>query len=105
MPVEIKMPRLSDTMDEGKVVEWKVKPGDHVEEGDLLCVIETDKADVEFQSFYTGTLAEIRVAEGESVELGAVIALLVEDGEEAAPPSRASVPAPAAKQPEADPAR
>ena len=61
MPVEIKMPRLSDTMDEGKIVEWMVKAGDRVEEGDLLCVIETDKADVEFESFYAGTISEIRV--------------------------------------------
>ena len=59
MPVEIQMPRLSDTMDEGKIVEWKVKAGDQVAEGDLLCVIETDKADVEFESFYAGTISEI----------------------------------------------
>lgn len=86
MPVEIKMPRLSDTMDEGKIVEWKVKAGDQVAEGDLLCVIETDKADVEFESFYAGTISEIRVQEGEVAPLGEVIALLLEEGEEATPP-------------------
>jgi pyruvate dehydrogenase E2 component (dihydrolipoamide acetyltransferase) len=83
MPVEIKMPRLSDTMDEGKIVEWKKKVGDRVEEGDLLCVIETDKADVEFQAFYAGTLIEITVQEGESAPLGARIALIAEADEEA----------------------
>lgn len=86
MSVEIKMPRLSDTMDEGKIVEWKVKAGDQVAEGDLLCVIETDKADVEFESFYAGTISEIRIQEGEVASLGEVIALLVEEGEEATLP-------------------
>src|SRR3989304_392170 len=81
MSIEIKMPRLSDTMDEGKIVEWKKKVGDPVEEGDILCVIETDKADVEFQSFYTGTLAEIRLQEGEAAPLGTGIAILAGDGE------------------------
>jgi pyruvate dehydrogenase E2 component (dihydrolipoamide acetyltransferase) len=97
MAVEIKMPRLSDTMDEGRIVEWRKKAGEHVEEGDVLCVIETDKADVEFQSFYSGTLAEIRVPEGESAPLGEVIAILAEEGEavgEQAPSGPAKRPAP-----------
>jgi len=96
MSVEIKMPRLSDTMDEGKIVEWKKKVGDPVEEGDILCVIETDKADVEFQSFYAGTLVEVRLQEGASAPLGTVIAILAEHGESVARAQAA--PAPAARQ-------
>jgi pyruvate dehydrogenase E2 component (dihydrolipoamide acetyltransferase) len=103
MPVEIKMPRLSDTMDEGKIVEWKKKVGDRVEEGDLLCVIETDKADVEFQAFYAGTLIEITVPEGKVAPLGARIALIAEEGEEAlidtAPAAPAAAPEAAREAP------
>jgi pyruvate dehydrogenase E2 component (dihydrolipoamide acetyltransferase) len=86
MPIEIKMPRLSDTMDTGKITEWRKLVGEIVEEGDILCVIETDKADVEFQSFYAGTLAEIRLEEGASAPLGTVIAILAEAGS-ARPPA------------------
>ncbi len=98
MPIEIKMPRLSDTMDTGKITEWRKKPGDPVEEGDILCVIETDKADVEFQSFYAGTLAEIRLREGESAPLGTVIAILAEPGESVA--TGAPPPPPASRRAE-----
>lgn len=96
MAIEIKMPRLSDTMDTGKITEWRKKIGDPVEEGEILCVIETDKADVEFQSFYSGTLAEIRLEEGKSVPLGTVIAILAEAGESmhAPSPSASAPPAP-----------
>jgi pyruvate dehydrogenase E2 component (dihydrolipoamide acetyltransferase) len=101
MPVEIKMPRLSDTMDEGKIVEWKKKVGERVEEGDLLCVIETDKADVEYQAFYAGTLVEITVQEGESAPLGARIALIAEAGEESLADAAPSEPAVRETAPEA----
>ncbi len=56
----IKMPRLSDTMEEGTVAAWLKKVGDTVEEGDILAEIETDKATMEFESFYTGTLLEFK---------------------------------------------
>lgn len=99
MAVEIKMPRLSDTMDEGKIVEWKKRVGDRVDEGDILCVIETDKADVEFQSFYAGMLIEITVQEGESARLGARIALIAEEVEESIPSAAPARPQPQEEAP------
>jgi len=72
----IKMPRLSDTMEEGTVVAWLKKVGDTVEEGDILAEIETDKATMEFESFYTGTLLYIGIQEGESSPVDAVLAVI-----------------------------
>ena len=60
----IKMPRLSDTMEEGVVAQWLKKVGDKVSEGDILAEIETDKATMEFESFYDGTLLHIAIDEG-----------------------------------------
>ena len=57
----IKMPRLSDTMEEGVVAKWIKQKGDKVEEGDILAEIETDKATMEFESFYSGTLLHIGI--------------------------------------------
>ena len=65
----IKMPRLSDTMEEGTVASWFKKVGDKVSEGDILAEIETDKATMEFESFYDGTLLYIGVKEGESTKV------------------------------------
>ena len=62
----IKMPRLSDTMEEGTVATWFKKGGDKISEGDILAEIETDKATMEFESFYDGTLLYIGVKEGET---------------------------------------
>ena len=62
----ITMPRLSDTMEEGRVAKWFKKVGDSVKEGDILAEIETDKATMEFESFYSGTLLHIGIKEGES---------------------------------------
>ena len=59
----IKMPRLSDTMEEGVVAQWLKKVGDKVSEGDILAEIETDKATMEFESFYDGTLLHIAIEE------------------------------------------
>ena len=61
------MPRLSDTMEEGTVASWLKKEGDKVEEGDILAEIETDKATMEFESFYEGTLLKIGLEEGETI--------------------------------------
>jgi pyruvate dehydrogenase E2 component (dihydrolipoamide acetyltransferase) len=77
--IEIKMPRLSDTMEEGAVSVWRKQPGDTVAVGDVLVEIETDKAVMEYEAYQAGTLAEILVPEGENAEIGAPIALL-EDG-------------------------
>jgi len=72
----IKMPRLSDTMEEGTVAAWLKKVGDTVEEGDILAEIETDKATMEFESFYSGTLLYIGIQEGESSPVDTVLAVI-----------------------------
>ena len=76
----VKMPRLSDTMEEGTVATWLKKVGDTVEEGEILAEIETDKATMEFESFYTGTLLYIGIQEGESSPVDAVLAVIGPEG-------------------------
>jgi len=76
----VKMPRLSDTMEEGTVASWLKKVGDTVEEGDILAEIETDKATMEFESFYSGTLLHIGIQEGESSPVDAVLAVIGPEG-------------------------
>jgi len=76
----IKMPRLSDTMEEGTVAAWLKKVGDKVEEGDILAEIETDKATMEFESFYSGTLLYIGIQEGESSPVDEVLAVIGPEG-------------------------
>lgn len=72
----IKMPRLSDTMEEGTVAAWLKNVGDTVEEGDILAEIETDKATMEFESFYNGILLYIGIQEGESSPVDEVLAVI-----------------------------
>lgn len=72
----ITMPRLSDTMEEGTVATWLKQVGDTVEEGDILAEIETDKATMEFESFYSGTLLHIGIKEGESAPVDDVLAVI-----------------------------
>lgn len=72
----IRMPRLSDTMEEGTVATWNKKVGDVVEEGDILAEIETDKATMEFESFYSGVLLEVGVKEGETTLVDSVLAII-----------------------------
>src|SRR5690606_8331292 len=76
MAEKITMPRLSDTMEEGTVAKWLKKEGDKVEEGDILAEIETDKATMEFESFYSGTLLKIGVGEGESAAVDTMLAII-----------------------------
>ena len=84
MPIEILMPALSPTMQEGTLSKWLVKEGDTVSSGDLLAEIETDKATMEFEAVDEGVIGKILVAEGtEGVKVNAVIAALLEDGESA----------------------
>lgn len=84
MPIEIKMPALSPTMEEGTLAKWLVKEGDTVSSGDLMAEIETDKATMEFEAVDEGTIAKILVAEGtDNVKVGTVIAILAEEGEDA----------------------
>ncbi|QUJ77416.1 pyruvate dehydrogenase complex dihydrolipoamide acetyltransferase [Sulfitobacter albidus] len=82
MPIEILMPALSPTMEEGTLAKWLVKEGDTVSSGDVMCEIETDKATMEFEAVDEGTIGKILVAEGsEGVKVNAPIAVLLEDGE------------------------
>ncbi len=76
----VKMPRLSDTMEEGTVASWLKKVGDSVEEGDILAEIETDKATMEFESFYSGTLLYVGIKEGESAPVDEVLAIIGPEG-------------------------
>ena len=76
----VKMPRLSDTMEEGTVASWLKQVGDEVEEGDILAEIETDKATMEFESFYSGQLLHIGVHEGESASVDSVLAVIGPEG-------------------------
>jgi pyruvate dehydrogenase E2 component (dihydrolipoamide acetyltransferase) len=107
MPIELKMPALSPTMEEGTLAKWLVKEGDDVKSGDILAEIETDKATMEFEAVDEGKIARILVPEGsEGVKVGAPIAILAGEGEDAssaasAAPKADSAPA-AAATPNAD---
>ena len=81
MAIEVFMPRMSDTMEEGKILKWLKKVGDQVELGDIIAEVETDKADMEMEALDAGFLTEIRAQEGESVPVGDVIALLGDEAE------------------------
>ena len=109
MPIEIKMPALSPTMEEGTLAKWLVKVGDKVSSGDIMAEIETDKATMEFEAVDEGVITAIAVTEGtEGVKVGTVMATLAGDDESASPapatkptaaapaPVAAAAPAPAA---------
>jgi pyruvate dehydrogenase E2 component (dihydrolipoamide acetyltransferase) len=84
MPIELKMPALSPTMEEGTLAKWLVKEGDEVKSGDILAEIETDKATMEFEAVDEGKITRILVPEGsEGVKVGAPIAILAAEGEDA----------------------
>ena len=78
----IKMPKLSDTMTEGVVASWNKKVGDDVKEGEILAEIETDKATMEFESFYTGTLLHIGVEKGKAAPVNEILAIIGKKGED-----------------------
>ena len=99
MPVNIDMPKLSDTMTEGTLIKWHKKVGDRVEIGDVIAEVETDKATMEMEAFDEGVISEIFVAEGGKANVGSVLAVLNGEGSGAPAPA----PAPAA-QPAAAPA-
>jgi len=114
MPIELKMPALSPTMEEGTLAKWLVKEGDTVASGDLLAEIETDKATMEFEAVDEGVISKIVIAEGtDGVKVGTVIALITGEDEpaDAAPKAeapkeapKAEAPAPKADTPAAKPA-
>jgi pyruvate dehydrogenase E2 component (dihydrolipoamide acetyltransferase) len=100
MSINITMPALSPTMEEGKLAKWHVKEGDKVSSGDVIAEIETDKATMEVESIDEGIVGKIVVPEGtEGVKVNAVIAVILADGESAGD-IKADAPAPAAKAPE-----
>lgn len=97
MSIDIKMPALSPTMEEGTLAKWLVKEGDTVKAGDLMAEIETDKATMEFEAVDEGVIARILVAEGtDGVKVGTVIAVLAGEGEDTS-----AVEAPKAEAPKA----
>ncbi len=106
MPIEILMPALSPTMEEGTLAKWLVKEGDTVNSGDLIAEIETDKATMEFEAVDEGIVGKILVTEGsEGVKVNTLIAVLLEDGETAGDIATGAAPAaPAAAEAEAAPA-
>ena len=108
MSIELKMPALSPTMEEGTLAKWLVKEGDTVSSGDILAEIETDKATMEFEAVDEGTISQILIPAGtDGVKVGTVIALIAGEGEDAAAPKAAApaskpaapAPAPAAAAP------
>jgi pyruvate dehydrogenase E2 component (dihydrolipoamide acetyltransferase) len=104
MSIQIKMPALSPTMEEGTLARWLVKVGDTVTSGDILAEIETDKATMEFEAVDEGIVTEIAVPEGsEGVKVGTVIALIQGDEDEAPAPKAAPAakPAPVVEAPKA----
>lgn len=110
MPINITMPALSPTMEEGKLAKWHVKEGDSVSSGDVIAEIETDKATMEVEAVDEGKIGKILVAEGtEGVKVNAVIAVLLQEGEDAsaatAPKAEAPKAAPAAEAPKAEASR
>ncbi|MCW4463693.1 pyruvate dehydrogenase complex dihydrolipoamide acetyltransferase [Sphingomonas sp. BT-65] len=104
MSIEIKMPALSPTMEEGTLAKWLVKEGDTVKAGDLMAEIETDKATMEFEAVDEGTIAKILVAEGtDGVKVGTAIAILAGEGEDASAVEAPKVEAPKAEAPKEEP--
>ena len=110
MPIQILMPALSPTMTEGTLAKWHVKEGDQITSGDVIAEVETDKATMEVETIDEGTVGRLLIAEGaEGVPVNQVIALLLEDGEDAgaldaaaaAAAAAAAGAAPAAPQPAA----
>jgi pyruvate dehydrogenase E2 component (dihydrolipoamide acetyltransferase) len=98
MPIEIQMPALSPTMEEGTLAKWHVKEGDTVSSGDIMAEIETDKATMEFEAVDEGVIGKILIAEGtEGVKVNTPIAILLEDGESADDIGTAPAAAPVAQ--------
>src|ERR1700756_904169 len=100
----VKMPKLSDTMTEGVIAKWHKKVGDKVKNGEIIADIETDKATMEFESFYDGTLLYIGAEAGKPVAIDALIAVIGKEGEDISKIiSGSNTPAPAAESKKAEP--
>lgn len=109
MPSQVIMPKLSDAMTEGRLLQWLKKEGDRVQGGDVLASIETDKAEIELESFAAGVLRKILVADGETVPVGKLIAIVAEPDEDISsllaggPPAAAPAPKAETKAPAGPP--
>src|SRR5690348_17469789 len=102
MPTEVLMPALSPTMEKGNLAKWLKKEGDKVKSGDVIAEIETDKATMEVEAVDEGTMGKILVAEGtENVPVNEVIAILLEEGEDAGA-LKGGAPAAAKPEPKAE---
>ena len=87
--MDVLMPQLGETVSEGTIADWHKQPGDSVEKGDLLLDVETDKVATEITAPVSGTLAAIKVAQGETVDVGTVLAVIAAEGEEVEAPAEA----------------
>ena len=111
MATEIKMPQLSDTMSSGKILTWRLNEGAVVKRGDILAEVETDKANLEIESFFNGTLLKVLIPAGSVAKVGEVIAVIGQPGESvgtsssSAPqrPAQPASPAPTVAAPTAAP--
>lgn len=101
MATQVIMPKLSDAMEEGRVLQWLKKEGDQIQSGDVLASIETDKAEIELEAFGSGVLRKILAAEGDAVPVGKLIAVIGEPDEDIAALTAGTAPAsaPAEKPP------
>ena len=88
MASDVTMPRLSDSMEEGTVLKWLVDEGGEVKRGEPLVEIETDKANMTYESTEEGTLVEIVAQEGDTLPIGEIIARIGDPGDEKSPPAR-----------------
>jgi len=99
MPFQVLMPKLSDAMTEGRILQWVKKEGDRVQGGDVLASIETDKAEIELESFGAGVLRKILAADGSTVPVGQLIAVIAEPDEDISGILSGAPAAPTAKAP------
>lgn len=102
---EFRMPSLGADMEEGTLIEWSVKPGDHVKRGDIVGVVRTEKADIEVEVYRDGVVEQLLAKAGDTLPVGAVLAVIREEGEAAAPAHEeiSPGPAPAAPMPKPPP--
>ncbi len=104
MATEVQLPALSPTMAEGKIVKWLKKEGDSVSSGEAIAEVETDKSNLEVESFDDGVLLKILVKEGETGKVGAPIAVIGAKGEKVEAAAKAAArPAPRSRQPRSRP--
>ncbi|HJW04657.1 MAG TPA: dihydrolipoamide acetyltransferase family protein [Azospira sp.] len=101
--LEFKLPSLGSDMEEGKLLEWKIKPGDVVKKGQVVAIVDTAKAAVDVEIWFGGTVHELLIEPGEKIPVGTVLATLLEPGESASAPGR-TMPKPAAGRQRVSPA-